>query len=349
MLLGIDVDDILMPCVPLALEMANRDYGYNLTSDMVRSWGVTGTETDVIFQYFHTEFYIKQPVFPGAQDFVSTLIHMGHEIILITDVPVGCADARIKRLHECFPMIPAKNILVGARKDICHVDVLLDDAPHNYFDAGAKYPVLFRRPWNAFITGGLSVSSYGEFLTLVQKIEHREYPQKPSMLVLVGPTGSEKNGLAEGLCQNPKFMRPKSTTTNPKADPKFYEVVPESVFLQMRKNDYFFETSSYAGYFYGLSKAAVNAAIKQNRILVFVLDVSGAFALKSKFEDVMTIFVKVPRDIALKRILHRNISEEEKYQRIISMSDEYKNESICDISVSGKEHAFSIFKSWGII
>ena len=45
--------------------------------------------------------------------------------------------------------------MLGSRKDLLHVDFLLDDADYNIASSPAKYPVLFTRPWNKSMEGFL--------------------------------------------------------------------------------------------------------------------------------------------------------------------------------------------------
>lgn len=96
------------------------------------------------------------------------------------------------------------NILIGARKDLLNADMMLDDAPQNLDGANTRYPVLFRQPWNYGKTGLLSVSTYAEFLTLVDLIRTSEFAdydanEKPEVIALVGSSGSGKKKLADEL------------------------------------------------------------------------------------------------------------------------------------------------------
>ena len=61
-----------------------------------------------------------------------------------------------------------------------------------------------RRPWNESLSGILSVNHYGEFLQLIDQIKESMLLDKkpvslPSVIALVGPSGSGKNELAKRL------------------------------------------------------------------------------------------------------------------------------------------------------
>ena len=65
-------------------------------------------------------------------------------------------SARAERLIKDFPEIPAENIIMGTRKDVISLDIMLDDGAHNILNSRAAYPVLFRKPWNEGLSGLLS-------------------------------------------------------------------------------------------------------------------------------------------------------------------------------------------------
>ena len=51
---ALDVDDLLMECVPYAIRLANEKYKFDppLTIYEVDRWGTLGTRADVIFEFF---------------------------------------------------------------------------------------------------------------------------------------------------------------------------------------------------------------------------------------------------------------------------------------------------------
>ena len=83
-------------------------------------------------------------------------------------------------------------------------DIILDDAIHNVLETPATYPVLMRKPWNSKMTGLLSVNNITEFVYLVEQIINASlYRNKniknPSVVALVGPSGSGKN-MSQAAC-----------------------------------------------------------------------------------------------------------------------------------------------------
>ena len=75
---ALDVDDLLMECVPYAIRLANEKYKFDppLTIYEVDRWGTLGTRADVIFEFFTEEFFRNQPVIKGAKEFVRKLSKM---------------------------------------------------------------------------------------------------------------------------------------------------------------------------------------------------------------------------------------------------------------------------------
>ena len=76
---ALDVDDVLLECIPYAIKLANEKYKFDppLTIYEVNGWGKLGTRADVIFEYFDDpEFFRTQPVIKGAKEFVRKLSTM---------------------------------------------------------------------------------------------------------------------------------------------------------------------------------------------------------------------------------------------------------------------------------
>jgi guanylate kinase len=131
--IGLDVDDILYECNSYALDILRRKYGDSPVFDInnIKSWGPQGTVADERLELFSDpEFVLSQPLVNGAQRFVRDLCRIA-DVFFITSVPPQCMSARAKRLSEDFPDVPSGNIIMGTRKDLVNIDILLDDASHN--------------------------------------------------------------------------------------------------------------------------------------------------------------------------------------------------------------------------
>ena len=344
---ALDVDDLLMECVPYAIRLANEKYQFDppLSIYEVDRWGKLGTRADVIFEFFNDpEFFKNQPVIAGAKEFVRKLSQMT-EVFISTSVYPQFMGIRAQRIMEEFPEIPPDHIYMGSRKDKIHVDILFDDGAHNVFDSNAAYPILMRRPWNREATGVLAVNTYDEFLKLVEiiadsystKLEHKIL-EEPCVVVLVGPSGSGKNDIVRGLEQaSDKLERLVSYTTVEQMDlfsMERYKYISESEFLEMHQQGDLFESTNYANHFYGSRKEDVERILRSGHHVLTVMDICGAMSLKTHFPNVMTIYVKREKRDLLSSILEKEISTKEKVNRLLALESERQNAEVCDYVIN---------------
>ena len=114
---ALDIDDVLMECVPYAIRLANEKYDFDppLTIYEVDKWGKLGTRADVIFEFFDDpEFFKNQPAIKGAREFVQKLSQMT-EVFVSTSIRPEFMGIRAERIMEEFPEIPADHIYMGYR------------------------------------------------------------------------------------------------------------------------------------------------------------------------------------------------------------------------------------------
>ena len=343
---ALDIDDLLLECVPYAIRLANEKYQFDppLSIYEVNRWGRLGTRADVIFEFMDDpEFFKNQPAIKGAREFVQKLSQMT-EVFVSTAVWPEYLSLRFQRILEEFPEIPPDHILMGSRKDKIDVDILFDDGMHNVFNSNAAYPILMRRPWNREATGILAVNSYDEFLKLVEIIadSYSIKPDKfslsqPSVVVLVGPSGSGKNDVARGLLeQTDCFEKLVSYTTDKKAAAQqedWYHYVPDRKFHEMCESGQMFESTTYANHAYGSKKSDVEKILASGKHVLTVMDICGAMAMKTYFDHVITIYIKRDKKELLTAILEKKSSTADKVNRLLAIEAETKNAQICDYVV----------------
>lgn len=342
--IGLDVDDVLYECNSYALSILREKYGDLPVFDInhISSWGLQGDISDERIQYFaDPAFVAKQPMFKGAQRFVRELSKFA-DVFFITSVPAECMTARAKRLAEDFPEVPAGNILIGTRKDLVNIDILLDDAAHNISSSQASYPVLMRRPWNNSLSGLLSVNSYDDFLHLAKVIGHSFMEKTPDLtkggvLCLVGPSGTGKTEIANRLVEDPRFQKPVTTTTKPQGlleREGNYRFVTKEEFLREQSESRFIETTVYSTFYFGTSAEEIAPIVDSGRIAVIPIDICGALTLKNLYRSrASLVFTDRDKSSILMNLLHRNISDEDKVSRIMSIDFEFRNLEFCDFAV----------------
>lgn len=340
--IGLDFDDVLAEFNEVAVQKVNQKYNLvpPLSIEEIRTWGARGDRSDMVFEFYSDpDTYINQPIIPGAKEMITELMRMNIEVFIITAVHPEYMGYRMKRIMEAFPEVPKENIIMGTRKDLVQVDIMLDDAPHNIIDSKATYPVLLRRPWNQHMTGCLSVNNYGEFITLVKTIMNAAVSPLPEsnekIVVLVGPSASGKTELinrsvSEGICS-----KIKSTTIRKRRFPEEddYYYITQSSFIEREKNGEFLETTRYASNCYGTTIKELQDKLSHGNAIC-AMDICGAVAVKKAFPDnALLVYVKRPKKELIKAILDRDISNADKTERIISINDEIKNEALCDQTV----------------
>ena len=343
---ALDIDDVLMECVPYAIRLANEKYHFDppLTIYEVDRWGTLGTRADVIFEFFRDpEFFRTQPLIQGAKEFVRKLSQMT-EVFVFTSVYPEFMSIRAQRIMEEFLEIPQDHIYMASRKDKLDVDILFDDGLHNVSRSNATYPILLRRPWNQHATGVLAVNNYDEFLKLVEVISDgynprlkRAYADQPGVVVLVGPSGSGKNEIAQQLLKkSDKFEKLTSYTTDASVGLQsngWYHYISVEAFRQMRDSGEIFESTMYAGHNYGSCKQNVEEILARGHHVLTVMDICGAMVLKTHFPNVTTIYIQQEKEILLRNLLAKPLNMDEKVNRILALEAEQKNADICDYTV----------------
>ena len=338
---GLDVDDVLLPCVELAVEWANRDYHFEppITMDEVKTWSKSGTRTD----FNRLDFFEAQTPLEGAKEFVRKLSKRA-EVFAVTAIKPIYMGIRSAQLTKFFPEIPEVNYIPAYRKDVVELDFLLDDGAHNILASNVKYPVLFRRPWNANMTGTLAVNSYDEFLNLIDCIKESYMDNnisfsRPTVIALIGPSGSGKSAIAAELLKNERFDKPVSATTRkPRSGEaeNTYHFVTDEEFTQMMHDQKFAETTVYAGKRYGVELASINNVLKNGKHCVIPIDVSGAMALKMQYRTCL-VYIKRNRlsiiRTLIQRVMDGQSTPDDVSQRIVALDDEKQNECICDFTL----------------
>ena len=60
--------------------------------------------------------------------------------------------------------------------------------------------------------------------------------------------------------------------------------------------------------------------------------------------NTMLVFVKRPKKDLIRAIVERDVSADDKTNRIISLSDEFKNEILCDVTVDNSGNIDEAFR-----
>jgi len=252
------------------------------------------------------------------------------DVYFITAVYPQFMGVRAAQILEAFPELPPENIILGNAKSLVQFDIVLDDAIHNILESPAAYPVLMRKPWNWKMTGLLSVNNINEFVLMVEQIinaaMHRTHEIKvPSVLALVGPSGSGKSRIAKVLREDERFESPLTYCTK---QSNKHNYLSEEEFAQHN----FFEKTRYAGIQYGTKKEDIQAVLDRGHFAVMPLDMCGAIAMKRHFPTAI-IYINKDKEALIKDIIEEDYTTEEKTLRLLSIDAEKRNREICDYVV----------------
>ena len=329
----IDIDEVLAVCIPQAIERYNQEYNQNLTAFDILGWA--GDDVAWTRYFKDPQFVLNQPVYHGAQQFIKELFRRSCDIIIMTSVPTCVVAERIAWIKRNFPEIKEQNIIIGKRKEICAVDVLIDDSAYNVLHSCAKYPILMRQPWNQHVTGVMAANGFDDCLNLIDTIMRQNGFGRSSnntdMICLIGPSGSGKTEVIDALMSEGSEV-PKIYTTAG-CTKRYYRHVTKKAFEANMKA--YAETTSYGNEYYGVRAEDLAQHMGQNDYkLVMPTDVCGANALMRIYGDrVKTVYLKRDRASLVANILKKEIPDEEKALRILALDKEERNETLCDYTI----------------
>ena len=337
--IGLDWDDVIAPFNSLAIEMANEQYKpevpYRL--EEITSWENTG-RTSIIKEFYHSsELYSRQTkrISNKSIEIVRRLMEIA-DVYIITAAYPEFMGTRAAQIMTVFPELPHDRIILGAAKHLVKFDVVLDDNFCNVLESPSQYAVLMRKPWNQKMTGLPSVNTLEEFYWLIKRIlflgtDVRAYISAPHVVAIVGPSGSNKNAIADQLLKDSSYKKLRSYTT--KENSKTHVYVTEEEFL--KKVD---EHTMYGGYRYGVSYEDVRYVLEdEKRNVVMPLDVCGAISMSGLFPTIIVYAKRRKDELILEIVSDGTLSDDEKTLRLLSINAEQKNQSLCDMVVDARD------------
>lgn len=332
----LDVDDVLLDFNGVLIGKLQDEKKANpkLSVNDISDWNSSEhPELNERFKYLNKEFFLTQPAYEGAQEFVRELSKYC-EIFIHTAVYPEYVPERYKRIIELFPEINPNHILFGSRKDLSHVTFMLDDNADNILSSKADVPILMRRPWNKKLTGLVAANSYNDVITIIKSYIKTYVPRETckeyDIIALIGPSGSGKNEIANAIAKELNYSIPVSFTTK-RTKSKRYEHISLTEFLKKKDSGELLEYSVYGGQYYGLSAEQINNA---TRPIIVPIDITGAFMLKNMY-NVDIVYVDVDKELLVKNILEdEDLLLDEKVNRILSIDAEIRNKRFADYVIT---------------
>ncbi len=119
------------------------------------------------------------------------------------------------------------------------------------------------------------------------------------MIIISGPSGAGKSSLCkEAFRQIPNLYFSISSTTRGiregEIDGVHYNFTSVESFENGIKNQHFLEWAKVHNNYYGTPKSEVEKAKKQNKIIIFDIDIVGQKSIKSHYPTATSIFITTP-------------------------------------------------------
>jgi len=161
-------------------------------------------------------------------------------------------------------------------------------------------------------------------------LEHTNNSElKGRLVIITAPSGAGKTTIVKSLLESdlPLGFSVSACTRDRRSgevDGLDYYFIGSEVFKEKIANHEFAEFEEvYHGNFYGTLKSELQRLWKEDKVVLFDIDVLGALNLKKQFgEQVLTIFIQPPSfDILVERLTQRNTESKESLQRRIAKAE----------------------------
>lgn len=131
-----------------------------------------------------------------------------------------------------------------------------------------------------------------------------------NLFILSAPSGAGKSSLIQALLERHQDMKVSVSHTTRNARPGeenavHYHFVTKEQFRQNINDGVFVEWAEVFGNFYGTSKLAIEAMLKQGIDVFLDIDWQGAQQIRQLFDEVITVFILPPSQPELRQRLCR--------------------------------------------
>lgn len=157
------------------------------------------------------------------------------------------------------------------------------------------------------------------------------------LVILSGVSGAGKDTIKKALIKRMENVTTISSYTDrPRRESDVdgqYNFVTKEEFEKMIKNNELYEYSVHHNHYYGTSKALLDDTINQGKIIVKDIDVNGTEDLIQIFKDkvkVVTIFLKVPKNVLKARLENRELNPDLKEIQLRLNRFDYEESKLCN-------------------
>lgn len=165
--------------------------------------------------------------------------------------------------------------------------------------------------------------------------------KEKKLIVISAPSGTGKTSIIQEILKlnKDKIIFSISATTRKKRlneiDGVDYYFLSREEFEEKIKKDEFLEWEEIYGNYYGTPKSEIERAKRENKHIIFELDVNGSLKLKKLYPEATTIFIAPPSIEEIeKRLRKRNTETPESFDKRIQRAKmELEKASLFDAQV----------------
>lgn len=164
------------------------------------------------------------------------------------------------------------------------------------------------------------------------------------MIIISAPSGAGKSSFLDRILREFKVLKDTTTYTTRamrtgevEGDP--YHFVTKERFKDLVRQGFFVEWAPVHEHLYGTPLHQIEAAFKENRVVIMDVDVKGAATFKQKFPDATSIFIHPPSIEELKRrILSRDKELPEDFEvRLVNAQKEIAEATTFDYELTNDD------------
>lgn len=179
------------------------------------------------------------------------------------------------------------------------------------------------------------------------------------LIVLSAPSGSGKTTIAREIIRlNPKIRFSISATTRPRREGERegedYFFLTHAEFRKRVDAGEFVEWEELFGNYYGTLRSELDRAIKENRNLLFDVDVKGGLSIQKAYPSALMIFIRTPGVEVLKQRLEKRKTETEavlsmRLDRVpmeLTMGEGYRHQVVNDDLATAVREVHAIIQKY---
>lgn len=174
----IDLDGVAADFYGALLKIYNKEFNRSLVPEDIKTWSLgSDVYPDTTEEYMRT--YFDRPGFwsemapiPGAIESLEYLHSKGHELKIVTAVPLEsrqCCYEKLVWVERHLPFIGHDNFYATLDKGGVRGDILFDDGPHN-IKAFPNMTCVMDAAYNRNANGDFRVKTWDKFVSTIELI-----------------------------------------------------------------------------------------------------------------------------------------------------------------------------------